>query len=186
MILASRIAASTSVGNRRVLYFLGGVDSWLYQPKTDEIYSQPSDPAFLYQALVSPMRGFFKGVRSGNSFVVINNEIRIPVAKLLSKQPIKSEFLETFQLVPFIDFGTAWTGKNPFSDENDFNTQTFGGNGNPITVTIETQESPIVMGRGIGVHAKVLGYFIRADWAWGYIDNQQFDRTFYLSLSLDF
>ena len=166
--------------------FLGGVDSWLYLPQTDETFTYPSDPTFMYQALVSPMRGFLKAVRSGNSFALINNEVRIPLAKLLSKQPLKSEFLETFQIVPFLDFGTAWTGKNPFSEENEFNTQTFGGNGNPVTVTIQTQESPIVMGRGIGIHAKMLGYFIRADWAWGYIDFERFDRAFYLSLSLDF
>jgi hypothetical protein len=36
------------------------------------------------------------------------------------------------------------------------------------------------------LRSKVLGYFMRADWAWGIDDNQVLPRVFYLSLNMDF
>jgi isocitrate dehydrogenase len=45
---------------------------------------------------------------------------------------------------------------------------------------------PIVGGYGFGLRSRLLGYFLRADWAWGVDDGEVKPRIFYLSLALDF
>ncbi|MFA5780666.1 MAG: hypothetical protein WC868_00145, partial [Bacteroidales bacterium] len=89
-----------------------------------------------------------------------------------------------FQIVGFGDIGTAWTGSNPYSDKNALFTQII--HQGPITVTINTQREPIVEGYGVGLRTKLLGYFIRADWAWGVEDGIVLPNVFYFSLGLDF
>jgi len=44
---------------------------------------------------------------------------------------------------------------------------------------------PIVGGYGFGFRTKFLGYFVKADWAWGVVDRVIQKPIFYLSLSLD-
>lgn len=184
LILATRLSASTSVGNRRLLYFLGGVDRWLYLPKSDESTPPPTDERFYYQALAAPVRGALKNVRNGNSFALLNTELRWPVIKYFSNKPLRSDFLESFQMVAFSDIGTAWTGRSPWADDNQFNITRYPGN--PISVTVRTQREPIVAGYGFGLRGRLLGYFLRADWAWAVLDGKVQPREFYISLSLDF
>lgn len=131
------------------------------------------------------MRGFSQNIRNGNSFAVINSEIRWQVfSKLFLESTIKNEFINSFQLIAFGDIGTAWTGKSPYTNDNSFNIQTIEQD--PITVTIQRQQEPIVGGYGWGMRGKLLGYFVRADWAWGVDDGEVKPRIFYLSLALDF
>ena len=100
------------------------------------------------------------------------------------KSPIKSDFLQTFQLVGFCDVGSAWTGWNPYNNQNLFNQTVVTQN--PVTVTISNNREPIVAGYGFGMHARLLGYFVRADWAWGIDDGRVLPRVFHFSLNLDF
>lgn len=183
LILAVRAAGSTSLGSRKLVYFLGGVDNWLFQ-KIDNDMPIADDQNYVYQALASPMRGFFVNSRNGHSFAVVNAEVRWPLFKYLLNKPIKSDFVENFQVVGFSDVGSAWTGLHPYSEDNRFNTQVYEGN--PITVTIENNREPVVYGYGFGFRSRVLGYFVRADWAWGVDDGIRLPRVFYLSLNLDF
>ncbi len=99
-------------------------------------------------------------------------------------KPIKSDFVENFQIIGFADVGSAWTGLHPYSEDNEFNIQTIEQN--PITITIENNREPIVYGYGFGLRSRLLGYFVRADWAWGVDDGIRLPRVFYLSLNLDF
>ena len=184
LILAFRLAASTSTGNHRLLYFMGGVDRWLYLPKSDPNSTYPVDLPFYYQSLATPFRGSLKNVRNGNSFVLMNTELRWPIIKYFSNKPLKSDFLESLQIIGFSDIGTAWTGKSPYSEENQFNTTKYEGN--PIVVTVKTQMEPIVSSYGFGLRGRLLGYYMRADWAWSIQDRVVQPRQFYLSLSLDF
>jgi hypothetical protein len=57
---------------------------------------------------------------------------------------------------------------------------------NPITVAVSSFKEPVIFGYGFGLRSKVLGYFLRADWAWGIDDRQVLPRVFYLSLNMDF
>ena len=130
------------------------------------------------------MRGFSQNVRNGNNFALINSELRWPFVRYFSGHPLRSNFLNSLQVVGFGDIGTAWSGKSPWSGENAYDTEVIK-NG-PITVTLDTNREPIVAGFGTGLRAQLLGYFIRADWAWGVENHYVLPRVFYLSFSLDF
>lgn len=162
---------------------MGGVDNWLFQ-KIDNSLPDLDTAIFKHQTFMGPMRGFYINSRNGNSFALMNAELRWPVFKYFMKKPIKSDFVDNFQLIGFFDAGSAWTGKTPYSNENLFNQTTVSQN--PITVTIKNNKEPIIYGYGFGVRSRVLGYFLRADWAWGVDDGRVLPRVFYLSLNLDF
>ncbi|NLN74466.1 MAG: hypothetical protein GX140_09530, partial [Bacteroidales bacterium] len=123
-------------------------------------------------------------IRNGNSFAVLNSELRFPLFQMFEKRPIKSSFLKNFQIIGFGDIGTAWTGFNPYSLDNSLFTQIIERG--PIRVTLEKQTDPIVGGYGFGLRTTIFGYFIRADWAWGVEDRKVQNRVFYISLNLDF
>lgn len=184
LIFASRIAGSTSFGSERLLYYMGGVDQWFGAKYTDPPLPIPSGQNFQYQALALPMRGFHFNARNGNSFAVANAEIRFPVFKYFINKPLKSDFLDNFQVIGFGDVGTAWTGPDPYSDENSFNTEVIDSN--PLEITLQSRREPVIGGFGIGLRSRILGYFVRADWAWGVEDSVVQPSVFYFSTSLDF
>ncbi len=182
IIWVNRLAESTSLGHRKVIFFLGGVDNWLFA-KTDESIPIDFSQNYFYQTLGSPMRGFYYNARNGSSFALFNTELRVPVFRYLLNRPIRSDFFQNFQVVAFGDAGTAWTGSDPYSDENSFNSQTIVRN--PLTITIKNQREPVVFGYGFGLRTRLLGYFVRADWAWGVDDGVVLPNVFHFSLSLD-
>jgi len=187
LVWANRFAASTSGGTQKLVYYLGSVDNWINfssSPTFNPEVPVAKDQNYAYQALASNLRGFSQNIRNGNSFAVFNSEIRWPMFSYLLNRPIKNEFINTFQLIAFGDIGTAWTGKSPYAKNNSFNIQTITQN--PITVTIQREQEPLVGGYGWGMRSKILGYFVRADWAWGIDDGEVKPRIFYLSLALDF
>jgi hypothetical protein len=92
--------------------------------------------------------------------------------------------LGNFQIIGFGDIGTAWTGIDPYSDKNSLFTHTITKK--PITVIIKDQREPVVIGYGFGLRSRILGYFVRADWAWGIEDYKFYPVQFYISLSIDF
>jgi hypothetical protein len=166
---------------------LGSVDNWINfssNPTFNPEVPVAQDQNYAYQALASNLRGFSQNIRNGNSFAVFNSELRWPVFSYLLNRPIKNEFINSFQVIAFGDIGTAWTGKSPYANDNAFNIQTITQN--PITVTIQREQEPLVGGYGWGMRGKLLGYFVRADWAWGVDDGEVKPRIFYLSLALDF
>ena len=185
LILASRFAASTSFGDQKLVYYLGSQDNAIIPTEIFD-YSIPIDFSqnYGFQAIATNMRGFLQNIRNGNSFALINNEIRFPVFQYLLNKPIRSDFIRNFQIVGFLDIGTAWTGKSPYADDNSFNTEVISGN--PVTVTLDRQVDPVVAGFGGGIRSRLFGYFIRSDWGWGYEDGVVRDPIFYLSLGLDF
>jgi len=100
------------------------------------------------------------------------------------QNPISSAFIRNFQLLAFGDIGTAWTGWNPYDPSNSLYTN-YIYNG-PLTISVEVQKDPIVGGIGFGARTTLLGYFVRADVAWGIEDAHINKPVFYLSFSLDF
>ncbi len=182
-IWANRIAASTSFGKNRLIYYMGGVDNWLF-PKFNSETSIAQDQNYTYQTLATNMRGFHQNIRNGNSFAVINSELRFPVFQYFRAKPIKSSFIKNFQIITFGDIGTAWTGSNPYSEDNSLFKQIIIRG--PIKVTLQKQTDPVVGGYGFGLRSTLFGYFIRADWAWGVEDRKIQPRVFYISLNLDF
>lgn len=189
LIWANRFAASTSYGPTKLIYYMGGVDNWMGYlfskiPMFDKTI--PVNPNYKYgfQALATNMRGFSQNIRNGNSFALINSEIRWPIIRYFAGHPLKSNFLNSLQIVGFGDIGTAWSGKSPWSGENSYDNEIIT-NG-PVTVILDTNRDPIVAGFGAGLRAQLLGYFVRADWAWGIENGYVLPMVFYLSFSLDF
>ena len=185
IIWANRFAASTSFGDKKLIYYLGSTDNVIVPVRNfnDDIsidYSQN----YVFQAVATNLRGFTQNIRNGNSFALVNSELRIPLFEYIINRPIRSDFIRNFQVVGFADAGTAWTGPSPYSEENSLNTQIIQ-NG-PLTISLTRQIEPIVAGYGIGLRSRLLGYFVRADWAWGVEDHEVQKPLFYLSLSLDF
>jgi len=189
LIWANRFAASTSFGPTKLLYYLGGVDNWMGYlfnkvPIFDNTIPVTPNVNYGFQALATNMRGFSQNVRNGNSFALINSEIRWPVIRYFAGHPLKSNFLNSIQIIGFGDVGTAWSGKSPWSGNNGYDTQTVSSG--PVTVTLDSNRDPIVEGFGAGLRAQILGYFVRTDWAWGVENGYILPRIFYLSFSLDF
>lgn len=180
---ANRFAGSTSFGQSRLLYYMGGVDNWLF-PKFNTEYQIDLTQNYAFQTLATNMRGFEQNVRSGNTFALLSSELRFPVFQYLFNKPLRYDFLNNFQVIGFTDLGSAWQGLNPLSDENTYYTKTIYQN--PLLVTVKVQKDPLIAGYGFGLRSTLFGYFVRADWAWGIEDKVVSPRIFYLSLSLDF
>lgn len=189
LIWANRFAASSSFGPTKLVYYLGGVDNWMgylfnKYPMFDNTIPVSPNQNYGFQAIATNLRGFSQNARNGNNFALINSEIRWPFVRYFAGHPLKSNFLNSLQVVGFYDIGTAWTGVNPWSGENAYDTETYE-NG-PVQVVVDSNKAPIVSGFGAGLRAQLMGYFIRADWAWGIEDGYILPRIFYLSFSLDF
>ncbi|HPM93895.1 MAG TPA: hypothetical protein PKZ74_13910, partial [Bacteroidales bacterium] len=55
-----------------------------------------------------------------------------------------------------------------------------------VMIKIREQKEPLIGGFGGGLRTRLLGYFIRADLAWGVEELKIKKPVFYFSLSLDF
>ena len=189
LIWANRFAASTSFGPTKLLYYMGGVDNWMSFffnniPVFDQSIPVSQSANYGFQALATNMRGFSQNVRNGNNFALINSEIRWPFIRYFAGHPIKSKILDNLQFVAFGDIGTAWSGDSPWAGKNAWDNEVFVQG--PVKVILDTNRDPIVGGFGFGMRTMLMGYFIRADWAWGVENSYILPRVFYLSLSLDF
>lgn len=184
-ILAFRLSGASSFGDEKILYYLGGTDNWLF-PQFESDIPVDMSAGYAYQALATNLRGFNSNIRNGNSFVVSNTEVRIPVFNYLTRRPIKSSFVRNFQVVGFFDVGTAWVGLSPFNEENPLNTIVIQNPNSPITVKVNYFRNPIVSGYGMGFRTTMFGYFLRLDFARGIETGILQERRVYLSLGTDF
>jgi hypothetical protein len=162
---------------------MGGVDNWLW-PYFDQTIPVAPDQNYAFQTLATNMRGFYQNIRNGNSFIVVNAEFRLPVFRYFYNRPIRSDFLNNFQVVAFGDVGTAWTGATPYSSDNTLFTKYIYQQ--PLFIKVQLLREPFVEGVGFGLRSRILGYFIRGDVAWGIEDGYWRKPVYYLSLSLDF
>lgn len=185
IIWANRICYATSFGHEKLIYYMGGVDNWL-MPKWDASVQISQTMNYQYQTLATPMRGFWQNGRNGNSFALINSELRIPLFRYLFNRPLRSDFINNFQVIGFTDVGTAWTGKSPWDAANSLFTEVISATGNPITVILKNHRDPVIGGYGIGLRTRMWGYFIRLDWAWGVENGIVLPRVTYISFSYDF
>ncbi|MBL7776262.1 MAG: hypothetical protein JNK89_09680, partial [Saprospiraceae bacterium] len=183
-ILAVRLAAATTFGSERILYFLGGVDNWLF-PSFNNNIPVPQSGNFAYQTLAANLRGFKQNIRNGSSYALINTELRVPIFKYFSSKPVMGNFWRNFQLVGFFDVGTAWQGKNPYRGDNPLNT-VFVYNPPTVTVKVNYFRDPLVAGYGFGLRAPIFGMYLRLDYGWGIETRVVQDPVFHLALGTDF
>jgi hypothetical protein len=186
--LAVRVAGATSFGSEKMLYIMGGVDNWIF-PKFNTNIPLPTEDQFAYQAPAVNLRGFQQNIRNGNTFALLNAELRVPVFKYLIQKPVIGNFWRNFQVVGFFDAGTAWQGRSPYSLDNPINTTTLvrPTDGPVISIMkVNYFRDPIVMGYGAGVRAVIFGLYLRADYAWGVESRQIQKPIMHIALGTDF
>ena len=186
-ILALRGAGASSVGSSRIVYYLGGMENWLFN-QFDQTIPVPDNEGFSYKVLAPHLRGFKNNIRNGNSFLLTNTEIRVPVFRFLSRKPAGNSFFKNFQITGFFDAGLAWYGIGPNAEDNPLNTvEVSNPPDNPvISVSARYFRDPLVMGYGFGFRSTLLGYYIKFDYAWGVDTGKVIDPTYYFSLGMDF
>jgi hypothetical protein len=201
-IWAGRAAGDFSWGNQKILYYLGGVDGWMMFGTNqknnggDRYFNSANPPAndqdYAFESLTVNMRGFKQNIANGNNAVVLNSEFRLPVFSTLVKRTINNAFLRNFQVVQFIDLGTAWNGAYnklqrpniiyrtpiPNTDPQQYE---------PVSVKIKAGGiGPFAGGYGFGARSTLLGYFLKFDAAWQMNGFFRGKPQLYFSMGLDF
>ncbi|MEL6122927.1 MAG: BamA/TamA family outer membrane protein [Bacteroidota bacterium] len=182
-ILAFRGAGATSFGSDKILYYVGGTDGWI-TPTFDQSIPVPQDENFAFKTIAPNLRGFDHNIRNGRSFMVGSAELRIPLFKYLSARELRSKFLRNIQATAFFDIGSAWHGFLPSIEDNPINTVTLAQRG--VIVSLNLDRSTFVYSYGFGARINLLGYFIRADYAWGVESGLTQDPKLHISLGTDF
>jgi hypothetical protein len=199
VIWAVRAAADFSWGNQKVIYYLGGVDGWLKfgdnvkemgpnnVPTEYRYFDESNKPApdvdYAYQTLAVNLRGYKQNLANGNNNIVINSEVRMPVFSTLLNRPINNAFLRNFQLVQFIDLGTAWNGNYNALARPSINYVA----SNNLTVKVKAGGiGPFAGGYGFGARSTLLGYFVKFDVAWPMDVFFKGKPMTYLALGFDF
>ncbi|WP_461125425.1 hypothetical protein [Spirosoma aerophilum] len=198
LILATRFSFSQSGGAAPKKSTLGGMENWIGGQK-EPIPSNPllvpnmtqNEIPYDYRNVffldfAAPLRGFNQGKLTGNSYMLFNAELRLPLIRYLYRGNITSNFLRNLQLVAFTDIGTAWTGSGPFSQQNSLNTEIVGGGNIPFRATVTNFKNPFLIGYGAGIRTMIFGYFIKFDYGWGLEDRMVSKPIPYLTLGYDF
>ncbi|HVZ97270.1 MAG TPA: hypothetical protein VG847_10370 [Chitinophagaceae bacterium] len=194
-IWAGRVAGDFSWGNQKLIYYLGGVDNWFMfgdNQKSDGTYryfnpaNQPApDIDYAFQSLAVNLRGYIQNAANGNNAVVVNSEFRLPVFTTFFSKPINNAFVRNFQLIQFIDLGSAWNGAyNSIGRPN----ITYSDPSDP-TVTIKIKApgiGPFLGGYGFGARSTILGYFLKFDAGWPMSSFFGGKPVLYFSMGLDF
>lgn len=181
-IWAGRAAADFSWGDQKIIYYLGGVDGWMFPKYNREPI--PQDQSYAYQSLAVNMRGFRQNIANGNNAIVMNSEFRLPVFSTLLNKPINNAFLRNFQLTQFIDLGSAWNGSYNKIKRPELIYPNQDG-----TVQVLTKAGgigPFVGGYGFGARSTLLGYFMRLDCAWEMNSFFKGKSIWYFAMGIDF
>lgn len=191
---ANRFSAGSFIGNGRKNFLLGGMDNWLFNRTNTQGDGNPIGIAsnsslgnhsdLLFNEYVTNLRGFPFSQLFGNNFLLFNSELRWPIIKYLIRRQIKSNFLRNFQIAGFYDVGTAWSGENPFGEENSFNTQVIENT--PFRAVVTNYRNPFLQGYGFGFRTRARGFYTKIDIAWGVLDYNVRPVTFYLTMGYDF
>lgn len=183
-VLALRSAGATSFGSDKMLYYIGGMENWLF-PRFNSDIPQRTDLNFAYKANIGQMRGFQNNIRNGTSYVLVNTELRVPFMQYLLGKNKGSAFIRNMQVTGFFDMGLAWYGATPYSKENPLNAVTLES---PPIIRLEVEyfKDPAVFGIGWGFRTQIFGYFIKFDYAWGIETGAIQKPLYYLSLGQDF
>jgi hypothetical protein len=182
LIWAVRAGGDFSFGDQKVVYYLGGVDNWFSPKFSDE--NRPTEN-YAYQSLSNNLRGFKQNVANGNNAVVINSEIRLPLFPTLMNKPINNAFLRNFQLVQFVDLGTAWAG----DIKNIERPQVIYSNPQLPDLSVRLKAGgigPFAGGYGFGARSTLLGYFLRVDAAWEMNGIFRGKPRWYFAMGFDF
>ena len=179
-IWAARLAGDFSFGNRKIIYYLGGVDGWI-NPKFNNNLQPDANENYAFQSLAINMRGYKQNAANGSNAFVFNSEFRLPVFTTFLNTPVNNAFLRNFQLVQFIDIGSAWDKKMVRPTSYYYN------NNNNLTVKVDGGGiGPLAAGYGFGARSTLLGSFIKVDCGWPMLGLFRGKPVWYFALGFDF
>jgi hypothetical protein len=184
-IWATRAAGDFSFGDAKLIYYLGGVDGWI-SPKFNSSNQPAPDRQYAFQSLTLNMRGYVQNVANGNNSVVMNSEFRLPIFTTFLNKPINNAFVRNFQIVQFIDLGTAWNGSLKNIERP---TYVYGpaSPNNPVVVKQRAGGiGPFAGGYGFGIRSTLLGYFMKLDTGWPMSGFFRGKPVWYFALGFDF
>jgi hypothetical protein len=194
IVFAVRGFAGTFFGNSPKKFLLGGMNNWLFNKTyldgvTSEGQLNPlgvraENQDVLFVEYATNLRGFDYGTLFGNSAMLLNAELRIPLVRALSNGPIASNFFRNLQFVGFYDIGTSWSGKPPFTSETSVSYDVIT-NG-PFTANIKNYLNPWLYSYGVGVRTVVFSYYVKFDLAWPVEDYEVGKPRGFLTLGFDF
>ncbi len=183
-VLAIRGSGALSMGSEKMLYYIGGMENWLF-PKFNSSIPVPTETDFGYKANAFHLRGFNNNIRNGTTFIISNIELRIPFMQYILGKNRGNAFIKNLQLTGFYDAGLAFHGNGPFSSKNPLNKVQVSS---PPLINLEVEyfRDPLVMGYGAGLRTQLLGYFVKADYAWG-IETRKIQKPkWYITFGMDF
>lgn len=194
IVFAVRGFGGTFFGQAPKKFLLGGMNNWLFNKThmegvTSEGQVNPlgiptGTQDLLFVEYATNLRGFDYATLFGNSVMLMNAELRIPLVRALSNGPIASNFFRNLQFIGFYDVGTSWSGKPPFSSETSVSYNVIR-NG-PFTAQIKNYLNPWLYSYGVGVRTVVFSYYLKFDLAWP-VQNYQVGRPRgFLTLGFDF
>ncbi len=182
-VLAFRGTSAISMGSKKNIYYLGGVNNNIF-PSFNAETVLPSGQDFAYKSNVPHLRGFDNNIRNGSRYILGNAELRVPIFKYILGKERGAAFFRNFQIVGFADAGFAWYGSSPYSSENPLNTVNIDG---PLVdLNIQYFRDPLVYGFGYGIRTQILGYFLRVDLANGVETKKVLPSKLSVSVGYDF
>ncbi|MBT1702008.1 translocation protein TolB [Chryseosolibacter indicus] len=194
IVFAVRGFAGTFFGNSPKKFLLGGMNNWLfnktyYKGVTSEGQANPlgiegETQDILFVEYATNLRGFDYGTLFGNSAMLLNAELRIPLVRALTNGPVASNFFRNLQFVGFYDIGTSWSGKPPFTEGTSVSYDVI--NQAPFSARIKNYLNPWLQSYGVGVRTVVFSYYLKFDFAWPIEDYEVGKPRGFLTLGFDF
>lgn len=198
---ATRLYAGGFFGQNSPYFMLGGVDNWVFRrinepeagaevtPEENPLaLTSAESPIFnsniLFHEFVTGLRGFQLNEFSGKNVVLLSNELRFPIFRVLSNNSMTSNFAKNFQLIGFYDIGTAWLGGSPWDQDNSINRQNIESDN--FKAVIRNYKNPWLSSLGLGLRTTLLGYYVRLDYAYPIEDYIVQDPKLSLSIGYDF
>jgi len=184
----------TFFGNAPKTYLLGGMDNWAFNKTSytgtsgkgepNPLGVQGSNPDLLFTEYVTSLRGFDYATLFGNSVLLFNAELRIPLVKALANGPINSTFFRNMQFVGFYDMGTSWSGAPPFSSKTSVSYKVVKEGA--FQAQIKDYLNPWIYSYGAGVRTVLFGYYVKFDLAWPVQNYEVQKPRAFLTLGFDF
>lgn len=194
IIFAVRGFGGSFYGKAPKQYLLGGMDNWIFNKRNTggSTATGESNPLgrslmnedLLFAEFATNLRGFDYGTLFGNNVLLMNAELRVPIAQVFTNEPITSTFLRHLQFVGFYDIGTSWSGKAPFTEEGSVNYDRI--NSPPYQIDVKNYLNPWLYSYGAGIRSTILGYYVKVDMAWPVMNYEVGKISWHVTLGFDF
>jgi Tol biopolymer transport system component len=194
IVLAVRGFGGSFFGPSPKQYLLGGMNNWAFnktrrEGTTSEGEANPlgvktENQDLLFTEFATNLRGFDYGTLFGNSVLLFNAELRVPLVKALTNAPINSNFFRNLQFTAFYDIGSSWSGKAPFSKQTSVSYSVIKNGA--FEAQIKNYLNPWLYSYGLGVRTVLFGYYVKFDFAWP-VENYEVQKPRgFLTLGFDF